>query len=133
MIRFIEQRFGVMEPNITPWRRAICGDLTAALDFSLENTSLARMPSTTGYAPPATVMAQIQALSYNDIIQADNLNIQGVRRKMYIQGEVDGLVRPNNKGGDLVLLPDGSTWLVAMVDEHWPDWTAAIITLQNGA
>ena len=86
-----------------------------------------------GYAPPATVMAQIQALSYNDIIQADNLNIQGVRRKMYIQGEVDGLVRPNNKGGDLVLLPDGSTWLVAMVDEHWPDWTAAIITLQNGA
>ena len=86
-----------------------------------------------GYAPPATVMAQIQALSYNDIIQADNLNIQGVRRKMYIQGEVDGLVRPGNKGGDLVLMPDGSTWLVAMVDEHWPDWTAAIITLQNGA
>lgn len=86
-----------------------------------------------GYAPPAPVMANLVALSYNDIVQADNLNIQGVRRKMYIQGEVDGLVRPNNKGGDLVLMPDGSTWLVAMVDEHWPDWTAAIITLQNGA
>jgi len=54
VIRFIEQRFGVMEPNITPWRRAVCGDLTAALDFSTENTSLARLPSTTAYMPPAS-------------------------------------------------------------------------------
>ncbi len=34
VIRFLEQRFGVMEPNITPWRRAVCGDLTSAFDFS---------------------------------------------------------------------------------------------------
>jgi phospholipase C len=52
VIRFIEQRFGVVEPNITPWRRAVCGDLTTALDFSIESASLARLPSTTAYAPP---------------------------------------------------------------------------------
>lgn len=34
VIRFMEQRFGVMEPNITPWRRAVCGDLTSAFDFT---------------------------------------------------------------------------------------------------
>jgi phospholipase C len=34
VIRFIEQRFGVAEPNITPWRRAVCGDLTSAFDFT---------------------------------------------------------------------------------------------------
>lgn len=34
VIRFLEQRFGVMEPNISPWRRAVCGDLTSAFDFS---------------------------------------------------------------------------------------------------
>jgi phospholipase C len=34
IIRFMEQRFGVMEPNITPWRRAVCGDLTSAFDFA---------------------------------------------------------------------------------------------------
>lgn len=34
VIRFIEQRFGVMEPNITPWRRAVCGDLSSAFNFS---------------------------------------------------------------------------------------------------
>ncbi|MDC8756732.1 phosphocholine-specific phospholipase C [Janthinobacterium fluminis] len=34
VIRFLEQRFGVMEPNITPWRRAVCGDLVSAFNFS---------------------------------------------------------------------------------------------------
>jgi len=34
VIRFIEARFGVHEPNISAWRRAVCGDLTSALDFT---------------------------------------------------------------------------------------------------
>ncbi|MFT3925016.1 MAG: DUF756 domain-containing protein [Myxococcales bacterium] len=33
VIRFLERRFGVFEPNITPWRRVVCGDLTSTLDF----------------------------------------------------------------------------------------------------
>jgi phospholipase C len=32
--RFIETRFGVTIPAISPWRRAVCGDLTSAFDFS---------------------------------------------------------------------------------------------------
>jgi phospholipase C len=31
LIRLIEARFGVTEPNITAWRRATCGDFTTAL------------------------------------------------------------------------------------------------------
>ncbi len=34
VIRFLEARFGVVEPNITPWRRAVAGDLTSVFDFS---------------------------------------------------------------------------------------------------
>jgi len=34
VIRFLEARFGVEEPNITPWRRAVAGDLTSAFDFA---------------------------------------------------------------------------------------------------
>ncbi len=34
VIRFLEQRFGVMEPNISPWRRAVVGDLTSMFDFT---------------------------------------------------------------------------------------------------
>ncbi len=33
IIRLMEKRFGVREPNITPWRRRTCGDLTAAFGF----------------------------------------------------------------------------------------------------
>jgi phospholipase C len=36
-IRFLEARFGVLEPNITPWHRAVCGDLTSCFDFARPN------------------------------------------------------------------------------------------------
>jgi len=32
--QFIEQRFGVTIPAISPWHRAVCGDLTSCFDFS---------------------------------------------------------------------------------------------------
>jgi phospholipase C len=34
VIRFLERRFGVHEPNISAWRRAVCGDLTSAFNFA---------------------------------------------------------------------------------------------------
>ncbi|MEO6911344.1 MAG: phospholipase C, phosphocholine-specific [Edaphobacter sp.] len=34
VLQFLEARFGVPEPNINSWRRAICGDLTSAFDFT---------------------------------------------------------------------------------------------------
>jgi phospholipase C len=34
LIRIIEARFGVHEPNISAWRRQTCGDLTSAFRFS---------------------------------------------------------------------------------------------------
>ncbi|MGW3071113.1 phosphocholine-specific phospholipase C, partial [Streptomyces sp. NPDC001130] len=52
IIRFIEGRFGVHEPNVSPWRRAITGDLTSAFDFSRKDTKPVALPSTTAYEPP---------------------------------------------------------------------------------
>jgi phospholipase C len=37
VIRFLETRFGVYEPNISAWRRAVCGDLTSAFNFTTPN------------------------------------------------------------------------------------------------
>ena len=51
LIRFIEARFGVDEPNITPWRRAVCGDLTSAFDFASASDSVPSLPSVTAYKP----------------------------------------------------------------------------------
>jgi phospholipase C len=57
LIRFLERRFasndpGLIESNITGWRRAICGDLTSAFDFATPNTINVALPSTAAYAPP---------------------------------------------------------------------------------
>ncbi|MDB5395096.1 MAG: plcN [Rhodospirillales bacterium] len=49
LIRFIEKRFGVDEPNITAWRRAICGDLTSAFDFATPNVAWPSLPDTSNF------------------------------------------------------------------------------------
>ncbi|BBF82579.1 phosphocholine-specific phospholipase C [Asticcacaulis excentricus] len=35
--QFIEKRFGVVVPAISPWHRAVCGDLTSCFDFDTPN------------------------------------------------------------------------------------------------
>jgi phospholipase C len=76
VIRFLERRFGVHEPNISPWRRAVCGDLTSAFDFRTPNRAgshqplpdtrgpaarAAALPRRTIPATPAAAEAPIQA------------------------------------------------------------------------
>jgi phospholipase C len=57
LIRFMEARFaphypGLIESNITPWRRAVVGDLTTAFDFKTPNASRrVVLPSTDAFKP----------------------------------------------------------------------------------
>jgi phospholipase C len=51
LLRLIEQRFDVGEPNITPWRRAVSGDLTSAFDFTNTSDSVPSLPSVAAYKP----------------------------------------------------------------------------------
>ena len=60
LIQFIERRFsshhaGVIERNITPWRRAVTGDLTSTLNFKTPNDTVVTLPGTGAYAPPDRV------------------------------------------------------------------------------
>ena len=75
---------------------------------------------------------QVQPLQYSDLMQLDGLNIQGQKRKIYITGKVDGLVRSGKQGGDLITTADGQVWLVALVLEYWADWCCVAVVLQNG-
>lgn len=68
-----------------------------------QDANFVRQPS---YAPAQVVQGQVQALTFRDIQQLDSLNLQGTRRAIYVNGRVDGLVRVENKGGDLVTVPD---------------------------
>lgn len=91
------------------------------------------------YAPALVVSAQIQALSFQDLQLIDGLVLNGERRALYVNGRFESVNRPTNQGGDLVIFPDGevwpfgTTWLVAMVTEQWPDWCRLVCTLQNNA
>ena len=51
VIRFMEQCFGVHEPNISAWRRSVCGDLTSTLDFSAATRSVVtpKLPATADF------------------------------------------------------------------------------------
>jgi hypothetical protein len=80
-----------------------------------------------------SLSAQIQALAFRDIVQIEGLNLQGTRRAIYLSGEIDGLVRADNKGGDLITFSNGGVWLTAMVLEQWPDWVKVAATFQNSA
>jgi len=56
LIRFIERRFGdeypgIVESNITAWRRAVCGDLSSAFNFAHPRHEQISLPATTGFAP----------------------------------------------------------------------------------
>jgi phospholipase C len=49
VIQFIEKRFGVTEPHITPWRRTVSGDLTSALNFTRADTARSPLPDTADF------------------------------------------------------------------------------------
>lgn len=57
VIRFIEARFGVAEPLITPWRRAVSGDLTGCFDFAHPEDSAFM------HSLPATAALRARALT----------------------------------------------------------------------
>ena len=81
-----------------------------------------------------TLLAQIQAMSTRDLRQVDSLNLQGTMSAIYLSGEISAIVRPSNRGGDLIIFPDGSVYLVNLVTEPWSltaGWTKVIATLQD--
>lgn len=116
---------GTVNPNITVQIRKSTGYTT--------NPDGSRVP---GYAPPVSIRAQMQSLQYNDLVQIDGLNIQGERRALYLDGNWEGVVRPDGVGGDLITLPDGTIWLVVLVLENWAmvdGWVKVAVTRQNNS
>jgi phospholipase C len=56
LIRFLEARFGdecpdLIETNITPWRRAVVGDLTSIFNFVDPNAKQTHLPDTDAFLP----------------------------------------------------------------------------------
>ncbi|HCL5936742.1 TPA: hypothetical protein N2O04_000268 [Citrobacter freundii] len=76
------------------------------------------------------VEVQMQELSSTDLRQIDAINIQGILKSAYLNGNFNGVNRPEQKGGD-ILIVDGQEWLTVKVPELWPDWCRVIVNLQR--
>lgn len=91
------------------------------------------------YAPSFEVTLAVQPVSTGDLRKLEGLNIQGVTEKLYLNGQLRGLQRINSLGGDLVVLRDGTTFLVKAVLEAWRfvsagnGWCCVAVQLQNDA
>jgi hypothetical protein len=80
-----------------------------------------------------SMLGQVQALTSAELSQVDGLNLQGEKLALYVNGNLAGVSRPDNTGGDLVTLPDGSVWLVLIPLENFnrtAGWTKVAIVRQ---
>ncbi len=54
VLRLLELFTGVREPNISAWRRQVCGDLMSAFDFSAVSVAFPQLPDSQGPADAAS-------------------------------------------------------------------------------
>lgn len=101
------------------------------IEISTGSTIGADGTPTPTYANPVDVMAQVQPMTGRELSQVEGLNLQGTKRGIYLEGNIDAIQRLNQKGGDLITMEDGSVWLTVLIFEQWPDWVKAAITLQQ--
>lgn len=121
---------GIVAPivaAVTP--QSLC---TLQMSTGVSGYSSSGIPTPT-YKTFTNVLCSIQSLTFQDLQKLDGLNIQGIKRKIYINGKYEAINRPAGKGGDLITFPDGTLWLNAQVIEYWPDWVsiAAVLQLSN--
>lgn len=79
VIRFCEVRFGVVDPGISAWRRAVCGDLTSCFDFKNPNAPLPKLPPTSDAASRAAALPGRTKPSV-PLMQSPPVQASGVRR-----------------------------------------------------
>lgn len=109
VIRFMEQRFGVREPNISAWRRTVCGDLTSAFDFAQRDASpLPLLPSTPERAARAAALPQ-RVSPATPVERVPPQQSPGTRpsRALPYQLMVHGNVRPQHQRVELTLVNEG--------------------------
>jgi len=94
VIRFLEARFGVMEPNISPWRRAVCGDLTSCFDFKTPNDRpFPALPPTAEPAKRANALGRTKPPTPDAIVAPEQAKGTRPSRALPYALAVDGRIR----------------------------------------
>jgi phospholipase C len=121
IIRFMERRFGVREPDISPWQRAVCGDLTSAFDFGRARPVVPSRPGPEHGVRPA------RALSY-DLVADGRTDGTNLRVYFASRGRNGAVFSVTSSAGDPRSYPIGAghhlsgTWsLSETVTVHGPN------------
>ena len=72
----------------------------------------------------------MQQLTAADIKHIQDQNLSGISRKIWSDNILTGIDRAAGLGGDRIVLPDGTIYLVVQVIETWPDWCSALLQKQ---
>lgn len=109
---------------------------------STGNTIGAAGKQTPTYATGVVLQGNIQPIASDDLEHTDYLNKQGVYKAVYLFGNVEGIVRPAQKGGDILQFPRflgeaNANWLTIKADETWDvdqgGWCRVVVVLQSDA
>ena len=103
---FLEKRFGVQEPNISAYRRAICGDLTTAFNFANPNgEALPTLGGSTTKEAAAELVAQQESASAIPVPADPALPHQetGTRPSRALPYELHTTARPDASKGTVTL------------------------------
>lgn len=123
LIRFVEERFGpdfpgIRETQITPWRRAVCGDLTSAFDFGQRDTKAVRLPATSSYvAKDAERHPKVQPLPETPGSMPRQERGQRPARPLPYALEVQGLWSESHQTYSLTFHNTGSAAAVFLVHD----------------
>ena len=144
VIRFIEKRFGAHEPNISPWRRAVAGDLTSAFNFVNPNDKAVSLPDTTGFFPSVLELSSGTPTDFTNGIDFDPtvatsivgipLQEKGIRPARALPYELNVHASVNASSGTLTLtfLNTGSATVVFHVRSSNPADLVRTYTVEPG-
>jgi phospholipase C len=109
VVQFIEKRFGVRERNISPWRRAVAGDLTSVFNFAdpNENDAHSSLPGTNAYLPPPAELGGGNVNTFrpslNSVIIGVPAQEEGIRPARALPYELDVHGSVNGSDSTVVL------------------------------
>jgi phospholipase C len=138
VVQFIEKRFGVHEANISPWRRAVAGDLTSIFNFQNPNDAHAPLPPTAGYLPPAAELAGGPTTTFQptlgDVILGVPQQEEGIRpaRALPYELNVHAAVNFSNSTVTLTFSNTGRATAVFQVRSGNPADTVRMYTVEPG-
>jgi phospholipase C len=138
VIQFIEKRFGVFERNLSPWRRAVAGDLTSAFNFVNPNAAPPSLPNTDGYLPPVPELRGRSVNSFvptlGDVTIGVPVQEKGIRpaRALPYEMNVQASVNAPNGTVELTFFNSGGATVVFHVRSANPADVARWYTVEPG-